>query len=97
MLGPNRSPVRQAAAYGDKPFTRCHLYRVMQNRVYGNSQGMQVIGHAAIIDEKLGQRVRPVIATNRGWPQLSRRTSASSFMRMVFDDAGKPHEFGARQ
>jgi site-specific DNA recombinase len=79
--------------YGDKPFSRGHLYRILQNRVYlgevTHKDASHRGEHAAIVDEKLWQQVQQVLASNRRVASTGSRCESSALFRgLVFDDAG---------
>jgi site-specific DNA recombinase len=80
-------------SYGGKPFTRGHLYRILQNRVYlgevshkdANHPGQ----HAAIVERGLWEQVHKVMASNRRAASTGIRCESNSlFKGLVFDDAG---------
>ena len=80
-------------SYGSKPFSRGHLYRILQNRVYlgevTHKDASHRGEHAAIIDEKLWEQVQQVLASNRRVVSSGLRCESSSlFKGLVFDDAG---------
>jgi hypothetical protein len=80
-------------SHGSKPFSRGHLYRILQNRVYlgevTHKDASHRGEHAAIIDEKLWVQVQQVMASNRRVAATgSRCESTSLFKGLVFDDAG---------
>jgi len=80
-------------SHGGKPFTRGHLYRILQNRVYlgevTHKDAAHRGEHSAIVDRKLWDGVQGVLATNRrAAASGSRHESASLFKGLVFDDAG---------
>src|SRR5580704_17139745 len=56
-------------SHGGKPFTRGHLYRILQNRVYlgdvTHKDAAHRGEHAAVVERKLWDRVQQVLATNR--------------------------------
>jgi site-specific DNA recombinase len=80
-------------SYGRKAFTRGHLYRILQNRVYlgevshkdANHPGV----HAAIVGRVLWGQVHKVMASNRRAASTGMRCESNSlFQGLVFDDAG---------
>jgi site-specific DNA recombinase len=80
-------------SYGGKPFTRGHLYRILQNRVYlgevTHKDAAHRGEHAAIVERKLWDEVQGVMATNRRAAATgSRCESTSLFKGLVYDDAG---------
>ncbi len=80
-------------SYGGKPFTRGHLYRILQNRVYrgevNHKDATHRGEHAAVVERRLWDEVQQVLATNRrAAASGSRHASASLFKGLVFDDAG---------
>ena len=80
-------------SYGGQPFTRGHLYRILQNRVYlgevTHKDAAHRGEHPAIVGRKLWDRVQQVMATNRRAAATgSRHESVSLFKGLVFDDAG---------
>ena len=80
-------------AYGGKPFTRGHLYRILQNRVYlgevTHKDAAHRGEHPAIVDRKRWDRVQQLMATNRRAAATGARSETSSlFKGLVFDDAG---------
>src|SRR5271169_2222995 len=80
-------------SHGGKPFTRGHLYRILQNRVYlgevTHKDASHRGEHAAIIEEQLWEQVQQVLASNRRVASTGSRCESSSlFKGLVFDDAG---------
>ena len=80
-------------SYGGKPFTRGHLYRILQNRVYrgevNHKDATHRGEHAAVVDRRLWDEVQRVMATNRKAVATGSRSATSSlFKGLVFDDAG---------
>jgi site-specific DNA recombinase len=80
-------------SYGGKPFTRGHLYRILQNRVYrgevNHKDATHRGEHPAVVDRKLWEEVQRVMATNRKAVATGSRAETSSlFKGLVFDDAG---------
>src|SRR5262249_21224978 len=80
-------------SYGGKPFTRGHLYRILQNRVYlgevTHKDAAHRGEHAAVVERKLWDRVQQVLATNRrAAASGAHHESASLFKGLVFDDVG---------
>jgi site-specific DNA recombinase len=79
--------------YGGKPFTRGHLYRILQNRVYlgevNHKDATNRGEHAALVERKLWDEVQRVLASNRkAVARGSRSETFSLFKGLVFDDAG---------
>jgi site-specific DNA recombinase len=80
-------------AYGGKPFTRGHLYRILQNRVYlgevSHKEACHPGEHAAIVERVLWDQVHEVMASNRRAASSGIRCESNSlFKGLVFDDAG---------
>jgi site-specific DNA recombinase len=80
-------------SYGGKPFTRGHLYRILQNRVYrgevNHKDATHRGEHAALVDRRLWDEVQRVMASNRKAVSTGSRSETSSlFKGLVFDDAG---------
>ena len=80
-------------SYGGKPFTRGHLYRILQNRVYrgevNHKDATHRGEHAAVVDRRLWDEVQRVMASNRKAVATGSRSETSSlFKGLVFDDAG---------
>jgi DNA invertase Pin-like site-specific DNA recombinase len=79
--------------YGGKLFTRGHLYRILQNRVYlgeVNHKDTTHRGeHAAVVERRLWDEVQGVLAANRRAVSTGSRSGTFSlFKGLVFDDAG---------
>jgi site-specific DNA recombinase len=79
--------------YGGKTFTRGHLYRILQNRVYLGEVIHKDVAHpgehAAIVERTLWDRVHRVMASNRRAASMGTRCESNSlFKGLVFDDAG---------
>jgi len=80
-------------SHGGKPFTRGHLYRILQNRVYrgevNHKDATHRGEHAAVVERRLWDEVQRVMATNRKAVATGSRFETSSlFKGLVFDDAG---------
>jgi DNA invertase Pin-like site-specific DNA recombinase len=80
-------------SYGGKPFTRGHLYRILQNRVYlgevNHKDATHRGEHAAVVDRRLWDEAQRVMASNRKAVSTgSQSETASLFKGLVFDDAG---------
>jgi site-specific DNA recombinase len=80
-------------AYGGKAFTRGHLYRILQNRVYlgevVHKDAAHRGEHAAIVERALWDKVHKVMAGNRRRASTGLRSESSSLLKgLVFDDAG---------
>jgi site-specific DNA recombinase len=78
---------------GGKLFTRGHLYRILQNRVYRGQVTHRDVTHhgehAAIVERKLWDTVQRVLAGNRrAAASGSHFQSDSLFKGLLFDDAG---------
>src|SRR5208282_2320523 len=80
-------------AYGGRPFSRGHLYRILQNRIYlgyvvhkdANYPGE----HEAIVDQKLWEQVQQVLAENRQALKTGAHFASGSLLKgLIFDDAG---------
>ena len=84
---------RAGRSHGGKPFTRGHLYRILQNRVYlgevTHKDATHPGEHTAIVERMLWDKVQGVMANNRRAAGAgSRWESTSLFKGLVFDDAG---------
>jgi hypothetical protein len=80
-------------AYGGKAFTRGHLYRVLQNRVYLgeviHKDKSHPGEHAAIIERVLWDKVQRAMASNRRAALPGVRCESNALLKgLVFDDAG---------
>src|SRR5262249_40511673 len=80
-------------SYGGKAFTRGHLYRILQTRVYLGEVAYKDATHrgehAAIVKRSLWDQVRQVMASNRRAVLTGMRYASNSlFKGLVFDDAG---------
>jgi DNA invertase Pin-like site-specific DNA recombinase len=79
--------------YGGKAFTRGHLYRILQNRVYLGEVVHKDVAHpgehAAIIERILWNKVQQVMASNRRAASTGTNCESNSlFKGLIFDDAG---------
>src|SRR5262249_10277939 len=79
--------------YGGKAFTRGHLYRILQNRVYlgevVHRDAAHPGEHTAIIERILWNKVHQVMASHRRAASTgTHRESNSLFKGLIFDDAG---------
>jgi site-specific DNA recombinase len=80
-------------SYGGNAFTRGHLYRILQNRIYlgevAHKDAAHKGEHAAIVERVLWDKVHQVMAPNRRAASTGRRYESNSlFKGLVFDDAG---------
>jgi site-specific DNA recombinase len=80
-------------SYGGKAFSRGHLYRILQNRVYlgevAHKDAAHPGEHAAIVERILWDKVHQVMASNRHAASTGMRCESNSlFKGLVFDDAG---------
>ena len=80
-------------SYGGKAFTRGHLYRILQNRVYlgevTHKDAAHPGEHAALVEGVLWDKVHKVMANNRRAVLSGMRCESNSlFKGLVFDDAG---------
>jgi len=80
-------------AHGGRPFSRGHLYRILQNRIYlghvvhkdANYPGE----HEAIVDQELWEQVQQVLAENRQALKTGAHFASGSLLKgLIFDDAG---------
>jgi DNA invertase Pin-like site-specific DNA recombinase len=81
--------------YGGKAFTRGHLYRILQNRIYLGEMVHKDAAHpgedAPIVERALWDEVHKVVASNRRAAFTGMRSESNSlFKGLVFDDAGNP-------
>jgi len=79
--------------HGGKAFSRGHLYRILQNRVYlgevAHKDATHPGEHAAIVERALWDKVHKVMASNRRAAAIGMRCESNSlFKGLVFDDAG---------
>ena len=87
------SPVPRGRFYGGTPFTRGHLYRILQNHVYLgevlHKDAAHRGEHPAVVERKLWDEVQQVMATNRRAAATGSRSESTSLLSgLVFDDAG---------
>jgi DNA invertase Pin-like site-specific DNA recombinase len=92
-----RSPVRKAAtgrAFGGRPFSRGHLYRILSNPIYigridhgGRSHRGN---HPSIIEQELWDRVQEMLAGNKNGTRGPAVRQASLLAGKLFDDRGIP-------
>ena len=92
-----RSPVRHTTtgrAFGGRPFSRGHLYRILSNPIYiaridhgGRSHDAN---HPAIIERELWERVQAILAANRNGDRGRAPIESSLLAGKLFDDRGVP-------
>ncbi len=80
-------------SYGGRAFSRGHLYRILQNRVYlgevAHKDAAHPGEHAAIVGRILWDKVHKMMASNRHAASTGVRCESTSlFKGLVFDDAG---------
>jgi DNA invertase Pin-like site-specific DNA recombinase len=92
-----RSPARSAAtgrAFGGRPFSRGHLYRILSNPVYiaqiDHGGRAHEANHPPIIGRALWERVQAILADNRNGGRRPAPTESSVLAGKLFDDRGVP-------
>jgi len=79
-------------AYGGRPFSRGHLYRILQNRIYlghvVHKEANYPGEHEAIIGQELWEQVQQVLAENRQALKTGAHFASGSLLKgLIFDDA----------
>ena len=89
---PERTTKREGA-YGGRPFSRGHLYRILSNPVYAgrivHKDEVFAGNHPAVIEPTLWQAVQDRLATNRQGQRVRAHAMSPSLLAgLVFDDQG---------
>jgi DNA invertase Pin-like site-specific DNA recombinase len=91
------SPVRNAAtgrAFGGRPFSRGHLYRILSNPTYigriDHGGRSHRANHPSIIEQELWDQVQEILAANKNGTRGPVVREASLLAGKLFDDRGVP-------
>jgi site-specific DNA recombinase len=91
------SPVRSAAtgrAFGGRPFSRGHLYRILSNPIYigriDHGGRSHQANHPRIIEQELWDQVQEILAANKNGPRGRAAREQSLLAGKLFDDRGVP-------
>ena len=92
-----RSPVRNATtgrAFGGRPFSRGHLYRILSNPIYiariNHGGHSHQANHSPIIEQELWDQVQATLAANKNGDRGPAPSEASILAGKLFDDRGVP-------
>jgi len=91
------SPARSAStgrAFGGRPFSRGHLYRILSNPIYigriDHGGRSHQANHPSIIEQEPWDQVQEILAANRNGPRGFAAREASLLAGKLFDDRGVP-------
>jgi DNA invertase Pin-like site-specific DNA recombinase len=91
------SPVRQSAtgrAFGGRPFSRGHLYRILSNPLYigriDHGGRSHQANHPSIVKQELWDQVQEILADNKNGARGPAVRQASLLAGKLFDDRGVP-------
>jgi DNA invertase Pin-like site-specific DNA recombinase len=91
------SPVRSAAtgrAFGGRPFSRGHLYRILSNPIYigriDHGGRSHQANHPSIVEQELWDQVQDILAANKNGTRGPGVREASLLAGKLFDDRGVP-------
>jgi hypothetical protein len=91
------SPVRNAStgrAFGGRPFSRGHLYRILSNPTYigriDHGGRSHQANHPSIIEQELWDRVQEILAANKNGTRGPAARETSLLAGKLFDDRGVP-------
>lgn len=92
-----RSPTRKAAtgrAFGGRPFSRGHAYRILSNPIYiariDHGGRSHAANHPPIIEQQLWDQVQAILAANRNGDRRPAPAESSLLAGKLFDDRGVP-------
>jgi len=92
-----RSPVRNATtgrAFGGRPFSRGHLYRILSNPTYigriDHGGRSHQANHPSIVDQEIWDQVQEILAANKNGTRGPAVREASLLAGKLFDDRGVP-------
>jgi len=91
------SPVRQSGtgrAFGGRPFSRGHLYRILSNPLYigriDHGGRSHQANHPSIVEQELWDQVQEILADNKNGTRGPTVRQASLLAGKLFDDRGVP-------
>jgi DNA invertase Pin-like site-specific DNA recombinase len=91
------SPARKAAsgrAFGGRPFSRGHLYRILSNSTYigriDHGGRSHQANHPSIIEQELWNQVQEILAANKNGTRGPPAREVSLLAGKLFDDRGVP-------
>jgi DNA invertase Pin-like site-specific DNA recombinase len=92
-----RSPSRSSTtgrAFGGRPFSRGHLYRILSNPIYiariNHGGRFHDANHPPIIEQQLWDQVQAILASNRNGDRRPSSAESSLLAGKLFDDRGVP-------
>ena len=92
-----RSPSRSSTtgrAFGGRPFSRGHLYRILSNPIYiariNHGGRFHDANHPPIIEQELWDQVQAILASNRNGDRRPSPAESSLLAGKLFDDRGVP-------
>jgi DNA invertase Pin-like site-specific DNA recombinase len=92
-----RSPTRKAAtgrAFGGRPFSRGHLYRILSNPIYiariDHGGRSHAANHPPIIEQQLWDQVQAILASNKNGVRGPAPSESSLLAGKLVDDRGVP-------
>jgi DNA invertase Pin-like site-specific DNA recombinase len=92
-----RSPRRNTTtgrAFGGRPFSRGHLYRILSNPIYiariDHGGRSHEANHPPIVEQRLWDQVQAILALNRNGDRRPGPAESSLLAGKLFDDRGVP-------
>jgi DNA invertase Pin-like site-specific DNA recombinase len=92
-----RSPSRSTAtgrAFGGRPFSRGHLYRILSNPIYiariDHGGRSHKANHLPIVEQQVWDQVQAILASNKHGDRRPSPAESSLLAGKIFDDRGVP-------